>query len=92
MSALTAREIIKREYGDSKNFMTPGIIRRGKMCRNIAYELSGGTGFEHESIYGVSIVMIDESTGKTERLYNDSHMFHSLDEASAYIEDYKQRC
>ena len=92
MKALTAREIIRREYSDSKNFMTPTILKRGKMCRNIAYELSQGTGLEHQPIFGVSIVMVDESNGKTERLYNDSHVFETLDLAQDYIADYKQRC
>ena len=72
--------------------MTPDALRTGKMCRNIAYELSVGTGLSHNTIYGVSIVMLDESTGKTERLYDDSHVFDSMMDAAAYIADYKQRC
>tara|TARA_Y100000034_G_scaffold25948_1_gene30988 strand:+ start:870 stop:1214 length:345 start_codon:yes stop_codon:yes gene_type:complete len=92
MKTLTAREIINQEYGNSKNFMTPHVIKRGKAHRNIAYELSSGEGFNHEPIYGVSIAMIDENTRKTKRLYNDSHMFNSLAEAKVYINDYKQQC
>ena len=92
MKAPTAKQIIKGEYSGSRNFMTPHVIKYGKMCRNIAYELSSGQGFNRETIWGVSVVMIDESTGKTERLYSDSHMFQSLTDALDYIDDYKQRC
>ena len=89
---MTARQILRQELGDSKNFMTPGIMRVGKMSRNIAYELSTGRGMDNEPIYGVTLVMLDESTGRTERLFDDSQMFESIMEAVCYIADYKQRC
>ncbi len=92
MTALTAREIFKQQYNGKKNFMTNQIIKRGKMCRNIAYELSSGRGIFTPTLYGVTMVMLDESTGKTEPLFDDSHSFQTLGEAQAYIEDYKQRC
>lgn len=92
MATLTANQIFQQEYHGAKNFITPRIIKRGKMCRNIAYELSVGNGIVSPSLYGVTIVMLDESTGKTEPLFDDSHCFNSLKDAQAYIDDYKQRC
>ena len=86
MKAPTAKQIIRQEYNGSRNFMTPHIIKYGKMCRNIAYELSSGQGFNREAIFGVSVVMIDESTGETERLCGESHMFQSLADALDYID------
>lgn len=88
----TAQGIINQEYRDSKNFMTPHVIKVDKMSRNIAYELSSGEGISHNTIYGVSLVELDEATGKTKRLFKDSDCFSTLAEAESYIEDYKQRC
>lgn len=84
MKALSAREIIRKEYGDSKNFMTPYIIKRGKINRTTAFELSSGTGMYHEPIYGVSVVRLNEG-GTTERLTHVSKMFRSKSAALYYI-------
>ena len=91
MEELTANEIFKRQYNGRKNFITACVIARGKMCRNIAFELSSGRGITTPTLYGVTIVMLDESTGKTEPLFNDSRCFDSLEDAHIYIDDYKQR-
>ena len=81
---MTARQIIKKEYGNSKNFITPYILRYGKISENVAYELSEGTGFEHNAIYGVSIVTVDEQ-GNTKREFDLSKHFDSLLEVEGYI-------
>lgn len=87
---MTARQIIKKEYGKSKNFMTPHILRYGKISKNVAYELSKGTGFKHETIYGVSIVTIDKQ-GNTKREFELSKKLDGILEAEGYIGRLRER-
>lgn len=82
--SISARQIIKKEYGKSRNIMTPNVIRYGKISKNIAYELSSGRGIVNEQIYGVSVVEIDEN-GETIRRTDLSKMFYSLEESEDYI-------
>jgi hypothetical protein len=82
----TAREILRREYGDSRNFMAPNVITRGKLSRSVAYELAWGDGIEHGTkVYGVSVVRLHED-GTTERDYDSSCCFSSLQAAKEHIE------
>lgn len=78
MCKLTARGIIQRQYGSSKNFMTPNVIKYGKVNQCTAYELSSGEGFsknpyqqpyDRPTIYGVTV-----ATDK-ERLHDKSKVF-----------------
>ena len=86
----TAREIIKKSIGDSRNFLTPDLIRYGKVSPSIAYELSSGYGMEAGTIlYGVTVSSIDRKTGKTKREYDISKSFHSREEAEEYIKGLK---
>ena len=56
---LTARQIIRRKHGESRNFMTPRILGYGRLAPNVAYELSTGSGFlDPNPIYGVSVVAV----------------------------------
>lgn len=85
----SASEMFRKEYGSSKNFMTPRILSRGMLARGregqaAAYELSEGTGIDHEPIFGVTVVRM-WADGTTERWYDKSHMFHSRQEAETYI-------
>lgn len=80
----TAKEIFKMEYGNSKNFMTPEILKVGKINHNLAFELSQGTGFENEEIYGVTLVEIQGD--KTTRRSDLSKMFFKKEEAIEYID------
>jgi len=85
-TTLTAREILRIEYGDSRNFLTPHVISRGKLTRLIAYELSSGSGLElGTSIYGVSVVCVLDD-GTTERDYDSSACFSRLELANAHVE------
>lgn len=87
--AYKAREIIQKEYGSSKNFMTPHVISYGKINKNVAYELSSGEGLERGSkMYGVSVASINKS-GKTRRL-EKSKSFHDKNEAESYIRNLKK--
>lgn len=86
---LSAREIIRKEYGQhSRNFMTPSLIRFGKIHPRRAYELSWGIGFSNNKIFGVSIV--DVSTiGTTTRRTDLSDCFPTQAAAEAYIDRLK---
>ena len=90
MRTVTAREIIRKEYGSSRNFMTPHKVRCGKISRRVAFELSSGSGlFDRSStIYGVSFAEITES-GETIRRTDISGVFDSREDAEAYIEELK---
>jgi hypothetical protein len=82
----SAREILRLEYGDSRNFLTPHVIARGKLARDVAYEISSGSGLEPgSSIYGVSVVMLHDD-GTTERDYDASCCFSSLGAANEHVE------
>jgi len=76
---MTPKEILRLEYGDSKNFMTPHILGRGSIYKDknkiIVYELSKGRGIPRSPfdshgpvIYAVSIVKYDQNTGITYRM------------------------
>lgn len=85
MASLTAREAIRKEYGKSRNFMTPNLVRYGKINPTRAYELSWGSGLEPGTrLYGVSVVDIDEN-GETKRRTDLSNSFPSILLAERYI-------
>lgn len=80
-----ARDLLQREYGGSRNFMTPDILRVGLAGDRMAWELSKGRGFEGETIWGVSVV-IENDDGTTDRpLEPFSQLFHSRAKAEAHI-------
>lgn len=82
----SAAEILRAEYGTARNFMTPNVVTRGKLTPNVAYELAWGTGLEYGSkLYGVSVVRLHED-GSTERDYDSSTCFSSLEGANAHVE------
>lgn len=84
---MNARQIFAREYGTSKNFMTPHRIRVGSIARGrVAYELSSGQGMRpHSTIYGVTVCAYDAATDKTWRCYDLGRSCSSLDAAERYI-------
>jgi hypothetical protein len=45
-TTLSAREILRREYGSSRNLLTPHALAIGKVDRESAYEISVGEGIE----------------------------------------------
>ncbi len=91
-SRLPAREVLRREYGDSKNFITPHVLGIGWIePGRVAYELSTGTDFDHAPMYGVSLVRLNPD-GRTERL-GESKCFTGQDareQARRYIRDQKR--
>jgi hypothetical protein len=94
VSALTAREILLRVYGDSKNFMTPHIMEYGKISPELAWELSFGDGVFHGIIWGVTFAAIHPHTdGAGLRYRKFNYMcrggFLCRSDALAYIEHVK---
>lgn len=78
MTQHTAQSARSRFRG--QNFMTPNALRYG-WKGDLAYELSEGTGFRNNLIWGVTVVRSD---GTNE--YDLSRCFFDRDEAEAYIE------
>lgn len=90
MKTLTARQIIRKEYGNkSKNFMTPKIIGYGKIHKNMAYEISKGSGFNHDVIYGLSIASYIPEENKTSRELSLSKCFFNINNLWDYIDELK---
>lgn len=86
---LKASEVIKMEYGTSKNFITPNVIDYGILTTRdslvYAYELSTGEGFNREPIFGVSVVRYNTLTNSTERLTDSSGVYMSKHGAYRHI-------
>lgn len=80
---MTPREIIRAEYGESRNLMTPRRLGVGALPDG-AYELSRGTGIAGEPIWGVSVVRLNPD-GTTRRDTGASQLFHWRNAARAYI-------
>jgi hypothetical protein len=90
---LTPEGLLRREYGNSKNFITPTIVEAGWIVTGrIAYELSTGEGLERGTeLFGVSIVRKKEnSPTRTARMFHHSKCFHSQSEAMNYIDKLKR--
>ncbi len=88
--ALSAREILLRVYGNSRNFMTPKVLATGKISPRMAYELSTGEGISGEPIFGVSIVTVDDA-GKTRRETELSDCFPTRELAVRHIEKLREQ-
>jgi|HubBroStandDraft_5_1064220.scaffolds.fasta_scaffold357586_2 hypothetical protein len=78
-SAEKFRSIVK-----GKNVMTPAVLRYGETPTKV-FELSEGTGFEGEPIFGLTV--IDWGTDPADRKRNDelSDCFSSREFAEAVI-------
>lgn len=89
MATLSAYETINHEYKGGKNFITPHVIKFGKIHRNMAFELSSGQGFFGDGdIFGVTVVRILSHVHpiKTKRASELSKCCQSHAEALQYIE------
>ncbi len=89
MKTLSARQIFKKKYGESKNFMTPIVVKYGKINNNLVYEVSRGEGFDHDIIYGVTFISFNSTTDKTTTEIDLSCMLRSEEEVDQYIENIK---
>lgn len=85
---MNARQIFQAAYGhNSKNFMTPQVCELKSLVRGVAaYELSAGTGFDRDIIYGVSVA-VKTGDDAAERAHGPiSGCFRSLLTARDHIE------
>ena len=93
---INAAEVIKQEYGEDFNFMTPNVMQCAwAVDDHIAYELSFGHGLSTEQLWGVSFVSYDKDTGMTKRHGSDhdipSRCFTCRSEAEAYVKEQSAR-
>lgn len=89
---LTAKNIIKAEYGGSTNFMTPDVIEYRKINKYMAYELSKGVGFiTGDKLIGVTIASYNPETQTTKREFDLSDSFNSIAQARDYIDELIQK-
>jgi len=87
----TAKQIIKKAYGNSNNFMSPKILSYGKLGKSTAFELSHGNGIEPGTeIYGVSVAGVT-AKGKGVKIYKLSTCFPTNTEAKEYVKSLKQK-
>jgi hypothetical protein len=71
----------KEAFADmGQNFMTPTVIRYYDLPDGTMVELSSGTGFDNDPIYGVTVLNPDGTQN-----HDQSRMFHSLGQATTYI-------
>lgn len=87
MTELEAWQIIQREYGSSRNFMTPNVLRVGKINPNVAFELSTGRGIRDQTIFGVTVVRYYPESDTTDRNAIKSDCFQSRANAERYIKE-----
>jgi len=85
---MTAQSIFNDFYGRSKNFLTPIVIRYGKIGDNIVYELSVGDLLDH-NLFGVTI-LYKEKNGQWERAPHLNRCFVSLEDAENHLIKIKQ--
>jgi hypothetical protein len=65
--------------------MTPHILKTAWLIKNkAAYEISEGTGFNHDPLYGVTIVQVDED-GETARRTEYSECFKTIGLANYHV-------
>ncbi len=78
------KEIFQETF-KGKNMMTPDIIKFGE-SGGFIFELSEGTGFNREPIFGVTVLELTE--GEAPKRRSDlSQMFHNLTEAKDFAEN-----
>jgi hypothetical protein len=82
LSQYDIKVMFKIAYNNATNFMTPDVIKYG-MAGNYVYELSTGTGFMNDSIYGVSV--LERNSGN--KRHDLSKCFGTEAKAYNYIED-----
>lgn len=85
-----AKDIIRDEYGDSVNFMTPEPLRYEVLGstgdgHSVAVEVSQGTGLAGDALYGASFVL-QGPDGETRRLHDLSGCRPSRAEIEALVD------
>ncbi len=88
---MNADQIFKKEYGNNRNVMTSAVICREMVGDNRAVELSTGSGFSGNELFGVTVVDYCPATYRTIAKHALSKCLHSEQEAKDYIEELKER-
>lgn len=74
-----------RDYFNGVNFMTPHHVKSG-FAGDFAYEISSGESLTGSEMFGVSLA--NRATGeRTEREYNLSKSFSSIQSALKYVNE-----
>ena len=82
----SAIQILRQEFGSSRNIMTPEIIARAKLHPAVAFELARGEGLRGSQLWGVTVAGHD-GAGQTYRACQGwSQVFRSRDEAQRHID------
>jgi hypothetical protein len=89
MRTYTAGEIITKQYGMSRNFITPTVIERELINNHTAFELSKGRGMSNQEIFGLTVVNINEY-GATKTLINHSGLSDDLNDLRSKIKELKE--
>lgn len=79
----TPKEAFRIAYNNEKNFMTPNILRTISKG-NLHIELSYGSGFENDTIYGVTVLR-ELPDGSLKKEHDLSKSFSSKQDAEKYI-------
>lgn len=86
-SASQILEIALGKYGTKEyraNIITPERVKIGNIGDNVAYEVTKGEGFEHNTVYGVTICRLN-SLGKAVYIKGFSKMCESMDEVNEHL-------
>jgi len=86
---MKAKQAFKKVLGDTRNLITPDILRYGKSGKYF-YELSFGEEVdfpikERRPLYGVTVINYNDE-GNLIRNYEQSNAFRTKEEAEEYIE------
>jgi hypothetical protein len=87
--AKRAEDIIMKEYGNTRNSITPDVLEYGIIRENIAYELSSGR-VQQNDIFGITLTR-ERPDGTTQRLYELCRFFDSEQKAREHITELKKR-
>lgn len=78
------KEIFETTF-KGKNIMTPDVVEYGK-TGDLIFEISEGTGFNREPIFGVTVLDITDEENPVRRSALNK-LCHSLEEAQEYASD-----
>jgi hypothetical protein len=79
---VTARQVF-RQHVKGKNVMTPNHVEYGDVDSGRVYEITSGTGFDNEPIFGVTVIA--RTDGKLQMLAGG--LFHALGDAREHVKN-----
>lgn len=82
---MNASQVIRKEYGNAKNLMTPNVIsRKWAVPHMVAAEIACGRSLFGKPIFRVSLVLC--MNGMTKRMHELSGAFDSREKAIRYVD------